>query len=116
MAGKACPPPRINGTDEHFEGVDAKAGAMGTNSLEVVAKRNYPGGAVPYALEGACDLVDTFAATTESVTHSMLVQPGMYLAMPAAAGKNVAVGKDGKSMTVVDKLGWTFRYTLTIVK
>ena len=32
----------------------------------------------------------------------------MYLAMPAAAGSGITVGKDGKSITVVDKTGWTY--------
>ena len=114
--GKTCPPPKMNGAYEHVEVIGAKTGTPGTNSLELSVRRTFPGGVIQYALEGACDLQATSAAKTETLAHSMLVPPGMYIAMPTAAGAGLTIGKDGKSITFVDKLGWTYAYTLTIVK
>jgi hypothetical protein len=116
VSGKTCPQPRLNGAYEHFEVLEAKTGTPGSNSLQLSAKRTYPGGSLPTALEGACDIWADSPAKAETLTSSMLVPPGMYLAMPAAAGSGITVGKDGKSMTFVDKTGWTYAYTLNITK
>lgn len=115
-SNKTCPQPKMNGIYEHFEVLAAKTGMPGTNSLELSVKRTLPGGAIPYALEAACDLWATSPAKEETLSFSMLVPPGLYIAMPSAAGAGITVGKDGKSITFVDKLGWTYAYTLNIVK
>jgi hypothetical protein len=37
-----------------------------------------------------------------ATTLSMQVPPGMYLAMPQAAGQTISVGTDGKTMVLDD--------------
>lgn len=115
--GRGCPPPKVNGTFDFVEIVGAKTGLPGSNSLQLSTARNYPAGSVPYALDGPCALWLDLAKNTQPVSMGMIVPPGMYFAMPAAAGKTITVGKDGKTMTLVDKAnGWTYTYTLRIVK
>ena len=100
-----------------MEVIGAKTGMLGSNSLELSVKRTYPAGAIPYATEvpGCTNWADT-PAKIDTVTEGLFVPPGMYLGMPAAAPAGMTIGKDGKTITLQDKLGWAYTYTLRIVK
>jgi hypothetical protein len=114
---QACPQPRMTGSYDHVEVIAAKTGMLGSNSLELTARRTYPAGAIPYATEvpGCTNWADA-PAKVDTVTEALFVPPGMYLAMPAAAAAGMTIGKDGKTMNFQDKLGWAYVYTLSIVK
>lgn len=117
MFDQPCPPPKINGAYDHVEVIGAKTGMPGSNSLELTLKRSFPAGQVAYAGEGPCNNWLDIPAKTETLTGGVLVPLGMYFAMPQAAGANLTVGKDGKTMTLVDEPnGWKYTYTLRIVK
>ncbi len=114
---QACPQPRMTGSYDHVEVIGAKTGMLGSNSLELTVKRTYPAGAIPYATEvPGCSNWAEALATIDTVTEGLFVPPGMYLAMPAAAAPGMTIGKDGKTINLQDKRGWSFTYTLRIVK
>ena len=115
--GQPCPEPKLEGVYDHVEVVSVKGGLPGSNSAEVTFKRMYPAGKVAYAGENRCDNWHDMPAKTETLTSGFVVPPGLYFAMPQAAGSNLTVGKDGKTMTHVDgATGWKYTYTLRIVK
>jgi len=109
-----CPPVRLGGTYEHADVSAAKS--MDFNPvLELTVKRTFPDGAIPYPGEkaaGECgDAWDESAARSEMTTLGVLVLPAMYFAMPGSAPAGITLGKDGKTMTMVQG-GWTYTYTL----
>jgi hypothetical protein len=117
MFGQSCPQPKMNGSYDHVEVLGAKTGLLGSNSLELSVRRTYPAGSIPYAAEGPCTNWAEAPKKTETATDGVLVPPGLYLAMPTAAGANITFGKDGKTMILQDTPnGWTYTYTLRIVK
>lgn len=101
----------------HYDVVGAKTGPLGSNSLELTLKRSYPAARVAYAGEGPCNNWLDWPAKTENLMGGCIVPLGMMFAMPQAAGFNLTVGEDGKTMTLVDEPnGWKYTYTLRIVK
>ena len=115
--GRGCAAPKMSGTYDHAEVTDAKSGAVGTNALVLTINRAQAAGSVPYVNENGCNNWSDAAAKVVATTLSMQVPPGMYLAMPQAAGKTVTVGTDGKTMVLDDKASsWKYTYTLRIVK
>ena len=116
-SGKPCPSPKLNGTFDYAEVKAAKSGTPGTNTVALVMARAFPAGAFAYALEGACDNWQQAPQTTDTSNTGLQVPPGMYFAMPQAVPRNITVGKDGKTMTLVDKAnGWTYTYTLRVAR
>lgn len=115
MPGGKCPAPRVSGSYEHVEVVDAKTGPPTSNSLELSIRRTYPAAVIDYPNEkGVCTSLN-IPATTTMDTQGLLVPLGMYLAMPQAVPSNINVGKDGQTMTLKDA-AWTYTYKLRIVK
>ena len=105
------------GTYDHAEVTDAKSGPVGTNALVLSLNRAEAAGAVPYVNENGCNNWANAVAKLVPATLSVQVPPGMYLAMPQAAGKTITVGTDGKTMVLEDKASsWKYTYTLRIVK
>ncbi len=117
MFGQPCPEQKTDGAYDHVEVISVKTGMPGSNSVELTLKRAYPAGKVAYAGEGACVNWYNMPAKTETMTGGFLVSLGMYFGMPEAAGSGLSVGKDGKTMILVDEPnGWKYKYTLRIVK
>ena len=115
--GKPCPSPKINGTFDYAEVRAAKSGTPGSNTVALVMARAFPAGAFAYALDGPCDIWQEAQQTTDTSNAGLQVPPGMYFAMPQAVPRNITVGKDGKTMTLVDKAnGWTYTYTLRVAR
>ena len=115
MSGGKCPAPKITGSYDHIEVVDAKTGLPASNSLELSIKRSYPAAVMTYPNEnGVCTPLEVPAGTTMD-KEGLIVPLGMYFAMPQAVPANITVGKDGKTMTLKDR-EWTYTYTLRIVK
>ena len=113
--GATCPAPRPIGTFDYAEVTDVKMGLLGSNSLDVTAKRTYMTGQIPYVNENGCGNWATAVAKPQTEKISVLVPLGMWFAMPSAAGQNVTVGKDGKTMVWDDKPhGWKVTYTMTL--
>ena len=114
---EGCASPKPAGTYEHADVTDAKNGPAGSNALVLSLKRTQAAGAVPYVNENGCNNWANAAATVVTTTLGMQVPPGMYLAMPQAAGNTITVGTDGKTMVLDDKASnWKYTYTLRIVK
>jgi hypothetical protein len=113
---KSCQvPPPFNGAFDYVEIIDAK---QQTNSpaLEFKAKRTYPEGWIPFVNEdGKCGLRPS-PAKTEMVTFGMVVVASVLLAMPQATSSDLTVLKDGKTIIQRERDGWTYTYTLRIVK
>ena len=115
--GKPCPSPKVNGAFDYAEVRGAKSGTPGSNSIALAMARTFPAGAFSYALEGACDIWQEAQQTTDTFTMGLQVPPGMYFAVPQAVPSNMTVGKDGKTMTLVDKAnGWTYTYTVRVAR
>jgi hypothetical protein len=114
--GKALPPcplPRVTGAYEHATATAASSVAYNP-VVNLAATRAFPTGAMPHRDELGCGTTwDEVAAKSEPAGVSVLVLPSLYLAMPAAAGASVTVGKDGKTMTSTIS-GWTYTYTLSM--
>ncbi len=114
--GKAIPPcplARVTGAYEHANATAASSVAYNP-VLELASTRTFPAGAMPHRDELGCgNSWDEVAAKTAPVSVGILVLPSLYLAMPAAAGASVTVGKDGKTMTSTISV-WTYTYPLSI--
>lgn len=111
---RSCAQPPITGNYDHVEITDVKPSVLG---LELAVKRTYPAGQIPYLNEvGKCGLIAS-PAKTETLTHEIIPPSGTFFATPHLAPKNVTVGKDGKTIVVVDKdKGWKYTYTLRIIE
>jgi hypothetical protein len=120
-----CRQPEVAGAYEHLDVVDAKP-ARG--SIELTIKRTFPSGGIPFVNEeGKCGLRPA-AAKIDTVTHTIPVIPGTFFGTPALAPKHVligesasetntvTIGKDQKTIVVVDEKGWKYTYTLRIAK
>jgi hypothetical protein len=120
-----CGPPTVKGTFEHVTGLELTApeALRMSGALVINVRRDLPGGAIPHQDEDEkCSAVDVAAATSETATLGIMAIPGMFLAMPAAATKEMSVTPDKKSIVSApgqkgaSNYGWTWTYTPTGVK
>jgi hypothetical protein len=110
----SCPAPRVEGTFELLTAVAVKE-AMFAPAIE--AKRDQPGGAIPYPgphATGTCgDAWDAAAPKSEVTTKGLPIPPPMVLAMPPTKG--IDITPDRKSI-IVKSEGWVWTATPTPVK
>jgi hypothetical protein len=116
VAGAECAGPRMTSPYDHVEVVGATAGVLGSNALELSAKRTFGAGSVSHWNEHGCGNWVQAAATSETVSLAMQVPLGLILVMPQALSANMTLS--GPNTIVLDdsqKDGWTYTYTLKIV-
>lgn len=116
VAGAECAGPRMTSPYDHVEVVGAMAGMVGSNALELSAKRTFGAGSVSYWGEGCGSWVDA-AASSETVSLALMVPLGLMLVLPQTLPANMTVS--GPNTIVLDdskKTGWTYTYTLKIVE
>ena len=118
VAGAQCAGPKMTSPYDHFEVVGAKAGVVGSNALELSAKRTFGAGSVSHWNENGCNNWVQATASSETVSSAMQVPLGLMLVMPKETlPANMTVR--GPNTVVLDnskKDGWTYTYTLKIVK
>lgn len=116
VAGAECTGPRMTSPYDHVEVVGATAGVLGSNALELSAKRTSGAGSVSHWNEHGCGNWVEAAATSETVSLALPVPLGLMLVMPQTLSANMTLS--GPNTIVLDdskKNGWTYTYTLKIV-
>ena len=118
VAGSQCAGPKMSSPYDHVEVVSAKAGVLGSNALELGAKRTFGAGAVSNWNENGCGNWVQATASSETVSLAMPVPLGLMLAMPKETlPANMTVkGPDTIVLDNSKKDGWTYTYTLKVVK
>lgn len=117
VANAECAGPKMTSPYDHVEVAGAKAGVLGSNALELSAKRTFGAGSVSHWNENGCGNWVQATAASESVSLAMLVPLGLMLAMPATLPANMtAKAPDTLVLDNSKEDGWTYTYTLRIVK
>ena len=118
VAGAQCAGPKISSPYDHVEVVGAKAGVPGSNALELSAKRTFGAGSISNWNEHGCNNWVQATAASETVSLAIPVPLGLMLAMPKETlPANMTV--KGPDTIVIDdskKNGWTYTYTLKVVR
>ena len=124
--GAVCLQLEALGPYEHLDILEVKPGFA---ALELRIRRTFPAGRIPGRSDttGKCGFT-TSAAKVETMTHAIPAIPGTVFGDPSLAPKSVligesasqtntvTVGKDEKTIVVVDEKGWKYTYSLRIAK
>jgi hypothetical protein len=118
VAGSQCAGPKLSSPYDHVEIVGANAGVLGSNALELSAKRTFGAGAVSHWNENGCGNWVQATASSETVSLAIQVPLGLMLVMPRETlPANMTVkGPDTVVLDDSKKDGWTYTYTLKVVK
>jgi hypothetical protein len=118
VAGAQCAGPKITTPYDHVEVLDARAGVIGSNSLELSAKRRFAAGSISNWNEHGCNNWVEATASTEAVSLSMQVPLGLMLVMPPGTLPSNMTLKAPDTLVLdnTKKDGWIYRYRLRIAK
>jgi hypothetical protein len=117
--GAVCVGPKISSPYDHVEVTAARAGGrLGAHSLELTGRRTYGAGFVTSWNEYGCNNWVQTAASSETVTLTVEVPMGLLLVLPKDTLPRNMTLKGADTLIVDDSKndGWTYTYTLKIVK